>query len=144
MVVRFMRRTWRSTNSGHAEGYLHGAMDRCSGYSGRQPRLPASPLPYLYANVLPAGRLRLWGVVVGDLSATSWSPRSSGRSSKSSRRGIVSTYTSSRLEVLRLTKGDAKEWARRYIGRRPFLFYNFYRLKPSRRNLLVDRRTRIV
>jgi hypothetical protein len=48
------------------------------------------------------------------------------------------------LEVLRLTKGDAKEWARRYIGRRPFLFYNFYRLKPSRRNLLVDRRTRIV
>jgi hypothetical protein len=48
------------------------------------------------------------------------------------------------LEVLRLTKGDAKEWARRYVGRRPFLFYNFYRLKPSYRDLLVDRRTRIV
>ena len=53
-------------------------------------------------------------------------------------------YTSSRLEVLRLTKGDAKEWARRYIGRHPFLFYNFYRLKPSYRDLLVDRRTQIV
>jgi hypothetical protein len=48
------------------------------------------------------------------------------------------------LEVLRLTKGDAKEWARRYIGRRPFLFYNFYRLRPSYRHLLVDRRTQIV
>jgi hypothetical protein len=48
------------------------------------------------------------------------------------------------LEVLGLTKSDAKEWARRYVGRRPFLFYNFYRLKPSYRDLLVDRRTRIV
>ena len=43
-----------------------------------------------------------------------------------------------------MTKSDAKEWARRYVGRRPFLFYNFYRLKPSYRDLLVDRRTRIV
>jgi hypothetical protein len=43
----------------------------------------------------------VWGVVVGDLSATSRSPRSSGRSSKSSRRGTASTYTSSRLEVPR-------------------------------------------
>jgi hypothetical protein len=48
------------------------------------------------------------------------------------------------LEVLRLTKGDAKELARRYIGRHPLLFYNFYRLKPSYRDLLVDRRTQIV
>jgi len=48
------------------------------------------------------------------------------------------------LEVLRLTKSDAREWARCYVGRHPFLFYNFYRLKPSRRDLLVDRRTRIV
>ena len=43
-----------------------------------------------------------------------------------------------------MTKGDAKEWARRYVGRHPFLFYNFYRLKPSYRDLLVDRRTQIV
>src|SRR5215208_6357662 len=33
------------------------------------------------------GSVQMWGVVVGDLSATSRSPRSSGRSSKSSRRG---------------------------------------------------------
>src|SRR5215204_4812350 len=86
----------------------------------------------------------MWGAVVGDLSATSRSPRSSGRSYKSSRRGTASTYTSSRLEVLRLTKGDARVWARRYVGRHPFLFYNFYRLRPSYRDLLVDRRTQIV
>jgi hypothetical protein len=43
-----------------------------------------------------------------------------------------------------MTKGDAKEWARRYLGRHPFLFYNFHRLKSSRRDLLVDRRTQIV
>src|SRR5215211_6436801 len=43
-----------------------------------------------------------------------------------------------------MTKGDAREWARRYVGRRPFLFYNFYRLRPSFRDLLVDRRTQIV
>jgi hypothetical protein len=43
-----------------------------------------------------------------------------------------------------MTKGDAREWARRYVGRRPFLFYNFYRLRPNYRNLLVDRRTQIV
>jgi hypothetical protein len=48
------------------------------------------------------------------------------------------------LEVLRLTIGDAREWARRYVGRHPFLFYNFYRLRPSHRDLLVDRRTQIV
>src|SRR5215210_2906944 len=43
-----------------------------------------------------------------------------------------------------MTKGDAREWARRYVGRHPFLFYNFYRLKPSYRDLLVARRTQIV
>src|SRR5215212_10677037 len=43
-----------------------------------------------------------------------------------------------------MTKGNARVWARRYIGRHPFLFYNFYRLKPSYRDLLVDRRTQIV
>ena len=43
-----------------------------------------------------------------------------------------------------MTKDDAKEWARRYIGRHPFLFYNFYRLRPSYRDLSVDRRTQIV
>ena len=43
-----------------------------------------------------------------------------------------------------LTKADARVWARRYIGRHPFLFYNFYRLKPSYRDLLVDRKTQIV
>jgi hypothetical protein len=41
-----------------------------------------------------------------------------------------------------MAKGDAREWARRYIGRHPF--YNFYRLRPSYRDLLVDRRTQIV
>src|SRR5829696_4316770 len=43
-----------------------------------------------------------------------------------------------------MTKGDAREWARRYVGRHPFLFYNFYRLRPNYRDLLVDRRTQIV
>ena len=43
-----------------------------------------------------------------------------------------------------MTKDDAREWARRYVGRRPFLFYNFYRLRPNYRDLLVDRRTQIV
>ncbi len=43
-----------------------------------------------------------------------------------------------------MTKGDAREWARRYVGRHPFLFYNFYRLRPGYRDLLVDRRTQIV
>jgi hypothetical protein len=43
-----------------------------------------------------------------------------------------------------MTKNDAREWARRYVGRHPFLFYNIYRLRPSYRDLLVDRRTQIV
>jgi hypothetical protein len=43
-----------------------------------------------------------------------------------------------------VTKGDAREWARRHVGRHPFLFYNFYRLRPGYRDLLVDRRTQIV
>jgi hypothetical protein len=43
-----------------------------------------------------------------------------------------------------MTKDNAKEWARRYVGRHPFLFYNFYRLRPSYRDLLVNRRTQIV
>jgi hypothetical protein len=43
-----------------------------------------------------------------------------------------------------MTKDDAREWARRYLGRHPFLFYNFYRMRPSYRDLLVDRRTQIV
>jgi hypothetical protein len=43
-----------------------------------------------------------------------------------------------------MTKGDAKEWARRYLGRHPFLFYNFHRLGSSRRNLLVDRSPQII
>src|ERR671911_2291412 len=43
-----------------------------------------------------------------------------------------------------VTKADARVWARRYVGRHPFLFYNFYRLKPSYRDLLVDRKTQIV
>jgi hypothetical protein len=49
----------------------------------------------------------MWGVVVGDSSATSQSPRSSGRSYKSSRRGTASTYTSSLLEVLAAEYRDA-------------------------------------
>ena len=43
-----------------------------------------------------------------------------------------------------MTKGNARVWARRYIGRHPFLFYNFYRMRPSYRHLLVDPRTQIV
>src|ERR687894_2973483 len=43
-----------------------------------------------------------------------------------------------------VTKADARVWARRYVGRHPFLFYNFYRLKPTYRDLLVDRKTQIV
>jgi hypothetical protein len=43
-----------------------------------------------------------------------------------------------------VTKADAREWARRHVGRHPFLFYNFYRLKPTYRDLLVDRKTQIV
>jgi hypothetical protein len=43
-----------------------------------------------------------------------------------------------------VTKGDAREWARRHLGRHPSLFYNFYRLRPRYRDLLVDRRTQIV
>src|SRR5215204_3265193 len=43
-----------------------------------------------------------------------------------------------------MTKDDTREWARRYLGRHPFLFYNFYRMRPSYRDLLVDRRTQIV
>ena len=43
-----------------------------------------------------------------------------------------------------MTTGGAREWERRYVGRHPFLFYNFYRLRPSYRHLLVDRRTQIV
>jgi hypothetical protein len=43
-----------------------------------------------------------------------------------------------------MTKDDAREWARRYLGRHPFLFYTFYRMRPSYRDLLVDRRTQIV
>jgi hypothetical protein len=43
-----------------------------------------------------------------------------------------------------LTKADARELARRYVGRHPFLFYNLYRLKPTYRDLLVDRETQIV
>ena len=43
-----------------------------------------------------------------------------------------------------MTKDDTREWARRYVGRHPFLFYNFYRLKPTYRDLLVDRETQIV
>src|SRR5215211_1127431 len=82
----------------------------------------------------------MWGVVVGDSSATSRSPRSSGRSYKSSLRGTASTCTSSLLEVLRWQR--AAQGNGRYIGRHPF--YNFYRLRPSYRDLLVDRRTQIV
>jgi hypothetical protein len=43
-----------------------------------------------------------------------------------------------------LTKANARVWARRYVGRHPFLFYNFYRLKPTYKDLLVDRETQIV
>ena len=43
-----------------------------------------------------------------------------------------------------MTEGGAREWERRYVGRHPFLFYNFYRMRPSYRHLLVDRRTQIV
>jgi hypothetical protein len=44
------------------------------------------------------------------------------------------------LEVLRWQR--AAQGNGRYIGRHPF--YNFYRLRPSYRDLLVDRRTQIV
>jgi hypothetical protein len=43
-----------------------------------------------------------------------------------------------------MTKGGAREWERRYVGRHPFLFYNFYRLGSSHRNLLVDRSPQII
>ena len=41
-------------------------------------------------------------------------------------------------------KNSIKEEARRYIGERPLLFYNFYRLRPHYRHLLVDRTTQFV
>lgn len=37
-----------------------------------------------------------------------------------------------------------REWARRHAGEHPLLFYNFYRLRPRYRNLLVDRTTQLV
>ena len=43
-----------------------------------------------------------------------------------------------------MTKDDARQWTRRYLGRHPLLFYNFYRMRPSYRHLLVDPRTQIV
>ena len=43
-----------------------------------------------------------------------------------------------------MTKGGAREWERRYVGRHPVLYYNFYRLGSSHRNLLVDRSPQII
>jgi hypothetical protein len=43
-----------------------------------------------------------------------------------------------------MTKGGAREWERRYVGRHPFLFYNLCRLGSSHRNLLVDRSPQII
>jgi len=41
-------------------------------------------------------------------------------------------------------KDIAREEVRRYIGEHPMLFYNFYRLKPRHRDLLVDPTTQFV
>ena len=41
-------------------------------------------------------------------------------------------------------KGKMSEQVRRYVGEHPFLFFNFYRLRPRYRNLLVDRTTQLV
>jgi hypothetical protein len=43
-----------------------------------------------------------------------------------------------------MTTGGAREWERRYVGRHPVLYYNFYRLGSSHRNLLVDRSPQII
>jgi hypothetical protein len=43
-----------------------------------------------------------------------------------------------------MTKGGAREWERRYVGRHPFLFYKIYRLGSSHRNLLVDQSPQII
>jgi hypothetical protein len=39
---------------------------------------------------------------------------------------------------------DISEQVRRYAGEHPFLFFNFYRLRPRYRDLLVDRTTQLV
>ena len=41
-------------------------------------------------------------------------------------------------------KDDIREQVRRYVGEHPFLFFNFYRLRPRYRDLLVDRTTQLV
>lgn len=41
-------------------------------------------------------------------------------------------------------KDDIREQVRQYIGEHPFLFFNFYRLRPRYRDLLVDRATQLV
>lgn len=41
-------------------------------------------------------------------------------------------------------KNDIKERARRYVGEHPFLFYNFYKLRPRHQALLVERTTQLV
>jgi hypothetical protein len=41
-------------------------------------------------------------------------------------------------------KDDLREQVRRYVGEHPFLFFNFYSLRPRYRDLLVDRTTQLV
>jgi len=43
-----------------------------------------------------------------------------------------------------MIKDDIREQVRRYVGEHPFLFFNFYRVRPRYRHLLVDRRTQLV
>jgi hypothetical protein len=41
-------------------------------------------------------------------------------------------------------KDDIREQVRRYVGEHPFLFFNFYGLRPRYLDLLVDRTTQLV
>jgi hypothetical protein len=41
-------------------------------------------------------------------------------------------------------KDELREQVRRYVGEHSFLFFNFYRLRPQYRHMLVDRRTQLV
>jgi len=43
-----------------------------------------------------------------------------------------------------MMKDDKREQVRRYVGEHPFLFFNFYKVRPRYRHLLVDRRTQLV
>lgn len=43
-----------------------------------------------------------------------------------------------------MTKDNMREWVRRYVGKHPSLFFNYYGARPYYRRMLVDRRTQIV